>query len=83
LSFPRIPLGGQARESITRRRTWVFKVDKVVEVVMTGARERCTKLFARIAKRNVKFRLSLERTVRFIVRTVFQSIKKAAKLSMA
>jgi hypothetical protein len=58
-------------------------VDKVVEVVMTGARERCTKLFARIVKKNVKFHLSLERTVRFIARTVFQSIKKAAKLPMA
>jgi len=63
-----------------RRYTWVFKVDKVVEAGMTEARERCTKLFARIVKKNVKFHLSQEKTVRFIVRTVFQSIKKAADL---
>ena len=58
-------------------------MDKVVEVVMTGARERCTKLFARIVKKNVKFHLSQEKTVRFIARTVFQSIKRAAKFSVA
>jgi hypothetical protein len=64
----------------TRRCTWVFKMDKVVEVGMTEDRERCTKLFARIVKKNVKSHLSLEKTVRFIARTVLQSIKKAADL---
>ena len=58
--------------------TWVFKVDKVVEVDTTGARERCTRLFARIVKKNVKSRLNQEKTVRFIARIVSQSIKTAA-----
>ena len=53
-------------------------VDKVVEVVMTEGRGKCTKLFARIVKKNVKSPLSQEKTVRFIVRIVFQSIKMAA-----
>jgi hypothetical protein len=44
----------------------------------TEALERCTKLFARIVKKSVKSHLSQEKTVRFIVRTVLQSIKKAA-----
>jgi hypothetical protein len=53
-------------------------VDKVVEVVMTEDRGKCTKQFARIVKRNVKSRLNQGKTVRFIARIVFQSIKTAA-----
>jgi len=53
-------------------------VDKVVEVVMTGALAKCTRLFVRTVNKNVKFHLSREKTVRFIARTVFQSTKIAA-----
>ena len=53
-------------------------MDKVVEVVMTEDRGKCTKLFARIVKKSVKSHLNPEKTVRCIVRTVFQSIKIAA-----
>jgi hypothetical protein len=53
-------------------------VDKVVEVGMTEDRGKCTRLFARIVKKSVKSRLNQEKTVRFIARTVFQSIKIAA-----
>ena len=64
--------------TVIKEITWVFKVDKAVEVVMTEALAKCTKQFARIVKKNVKSHSSQERTVRFIVRTVFQSIKMAA-----
>jgi hypothetical protein len=53
-------------------------VDKVVVAGMTEARGKCTKLFARIVKKSVKYRLNQEKTVRFIARIVFQSIKIAA-----
>jgi hypothetical protein len=44
----------------------------------TEARGKCTKLFVQIVKKNAKFHLSLEKTVQFIVRIVFQSTKIAA-----
>jgi hypothetical protein len=53
-------------------------VDKVVEAGMTEDRGKCTRLFARIVKKNVKSHLSQEKTVRFIAKTVFQSTKMAA-----
>jgi hypothetical protein len=58
---------------ITRREIWVFRVDKVVGT--TEDRGKCIKPFARIVKKSVKFRLSREKTGRFIARNVFQSIK--------
>ena len=48
------------------------------KVVMTEVQKRCTRLSVQIAKRNVKFPSSPEKTVRFIAETVFQSIKIAA-----
>jgi len=45
---------------------------------MIGPHGKCTKLFVRIVKKNVKFHLNQEKTVRFIARTVFQSAKIAA-----
>jgi hypothetical protein len=44
-------------------------------VVMTEDHGKCTKLFVRIAKKNVKSLLNPGKTVRFTARTVFQSIK--------
>jgi hypothetical protein len=58
-------------------------VDKVVEAGMIEARERCTKQFARIVKKSVKSLLNPEKIARFIARTVFQSIKTAAKFQVA
>jgi hypothetical protein len=65
-------------EAIKKESTWVFKVDKVVEVGMTEDRGKCTKLFARIVKKSVKSLLNQGKTARFIVRIVFRSIKIAA-----
>jgi len=45
---------------------------------MTEAREKCTKLFARIVRKNVKFHSNQEKTVRSIARIVSQSTKMAA-----
>lgn len=50
---------------------------KVVVVDLIGGRERCTKRFAMIAKRNVKFLLSPAEIVRFTVRIVSPSVKIA------
>jgi hypothetical protein len=47
----------------------------VLKVVMTEVRARCTRLFVQIVKKNVKFHSSQEKTVQFIARTVFQSIR--------
>jgi hypothetical protein len=51
---------------------WVFKVVVVVDSV---DREKCTRLFALTAKKNVKFPLSPEKTVLSIARTAFQSTR--------
>ena len=52
--------------------TWLFKVVGTTEV-----RERCTRQFARIAKKSVKFLSSPEKTVRSIARNVSQSTRTA------
>ena len=75
----RVVLSGiQKKES-----TWVFKVDKGAEAGMTEDRGKCIRLFARIVKKSVKSRLNQEKIVRFIARTVFQSIKTAVADSQA
>jgi hypothetical protein len=63
---------------IKKENTWVFKVDKVVEVGTIEAPERCIKLFAQIVKKSARSPLSREKTVRFTARTVFPNIKTAA-----
>ena len=50
----------------------------MVVVGMTEDLAKCIRRFARIVKKNVKSLLNLEKIVRFIARTVFQSIKMAA-----
>ena len=50
----------------------------VEEVGMIAAHAKCTKLYAPIARKNVKSHLNPEKIVRFIAGIVFQSIKMAA-----
>jgi hypothetical protein len=53
-------------------------------VDMAQGHEKCTRQLAQNAKRNAKFLLSLGKTVRYIVRIVFQSARTiAAKKSRA
>jgi len=70
-------LGGAKKKEVT----WGIKVEvAVVEVVAGSAarRARCTKRLAGIARKNVKFLLSQETTVRYTARTVFQSERTKA-----
>jgi hypothetical protein len=45
---------------------------------MAQGHERCIRQLAQNAKRNVKFLLSQEKTVRYIVRIVFQNARTTA-----
>jgi hypothetical protein len=47
-------------------------------VDMAQGHEKCTRQLAQNAKRNAKFLLSLGKTVRFIVRIVFQNARTTA-----
>jgi hypothetical protein len=66
--------------SLYKEETWGIKVAVVLAAGLAVVHEKCTKRFAQIAKRNVKFLLSLEMTVQCIAGIVFQSARiKAVK----
>ena len=52
-------------------------MNQVAAADMAAGRGKCTKQFAQNAKKNAKFLLNLEKTVRYIARIVFLSARIA------